>query len=444
MVHFSKESLVRLFGGKAALGELDRAAEHLAGCKRCWGLAAKVVADLSESGALAQIDHEGCKAVIQLIETENDGFVQTLAARAWWAGLQDLDQTERLKAIRKTKSLQSWEMLNTLLAEASAQSQSDPCAAEETAMLAMAVVEVLERRGFSEVLKNELRAEIWTVVGNCRRLAADWRGAAQALQAGKQCLEQGTEDPLPEARLLSIQASLATDTGKYDLAVSLLRRAREIYTEVKDRQAVARIAIQHANLLRELEPEEALRSAEEALILLGGRNARLEMYARSLVTESLIELGRTFEAMRNLRDTRFLYEQFLEPSVQLRVRFLEARILEQLECHREAEKLFEKVAEGFWEAESYQALFMVRLHLFAFHLARGALHKAAAVCRDSIEMMTHTAPVHEQMRKVWQDLLARVEQRRVDVQVVRTVREYMVRHWRVPAARSPLADSAAS
>ncbi|HEX7180618.1 MAG TPA: hypothetical protein VF756_02160 [Thermoanaerobaculia bacterium] len=117
--------------------------------------------------------------------------------------------------------------------------------------------------------------------------------------------------------------------------------------------------------------------------------------------------------------------------------------MEQLARHREAEKLFEKVAEGFWDTEQYQILFMVRLHLFAFHLDRGALHKAAAVCRESIKIMDQTAPAHGQMRQVWQELLARVEQGRVDAEAVRAVREYMVRHWRVPAARSPLADSAA-
>jgi tetratricopeptide (TPR) repeat protein len=397
-----------------------------------------VIADLGDRGALVRPGDQGCGLVLELIEREERRFVDSLSARAWWASLKGWSPDERLAAIQTLQPFQTRVMFDTILAEAASIGPADPDAGEETARFALAIVEVLRPEETGPELQNDLRAEAWAVLGNCRRIVADWQGAANALSTARSLLDNGTADPLAEARLLSIEASLAVDTGRIDRASHLLDRARRIYAEVEDWPAVAKVAVQQANALRETAPDEAYRIAGEALRLSSG-DRRLEMLARSIRTEALLERGATREALRNHAECRELYNQFPEPRIQLRVRFIEARLLEALDCPHEAEKLYEEVAESFHKAELHRDMFMTRLHLFGFHLSQGAVHRAAEVCRESLAAMESAGPVHAQMRQVWADLLQHIEHRRVDVELLRSVREYMARHWLVPAPRPPLA-----
>lgn len=371
MGHLSTVLLGRVFGGTASSAEADRAVAHLAGCRSCWSLAAKVIADLNARGKLAAVGMTGPGAIVRLMREETERLYETLRARAQWANLKERTPAKQAEAIRSMKSLQTWGMFSTLLDEASRNAAPDAHRAEQIGGLALVLVDSLDPARYADELRNDLRGEAWTVIANCRRLATDWQGAGAAVVAARNFLAKGTRDDQAEARLLSIQASLAADTGRVELTRGLLGRARELHARREDWSNVARVAVQEASALQELYPEEALGKAAEALRLLQGSDARLAMYAKSIITESLIVLRRIPEALRNLQETRPLYEQFQEARVQIQIQFIEARILDAGDCVRDAEKLYSEVAVAYGEAELYKDAFVARLALSRLLLSTG-------------------------------------------------------------------------
>ncbi|HYQ85339.1 MAG TPA: hypothetical protein VEP28_15280, partial [Rubrobacter sp.] len=350
MKHLSQTLLGRVFEGVASGPEVDDAVSHLASrCRHCWNLAAKVVADLSAQGKLAVINSTGPGAVVKLMREDHKRLYGRLRARAHWAGLKGKAPKKQAEALRSTRSFQTSGMFSTLLEEAERTAATDSVLAEHNAHLALILVECLDER-YEEKLRNDRRGEAWTIIANCRRLGADFKGAGAAIIAARNLLAAGTGDAQTEARLLSIQASLAADTGRVELTRGLLGRARERYIKERDWAGAARVVVKEASALQELFPEEALDKASQALRLLRESDIRLTMHAKSIMTESLILLGQIPDALRNFEETRPLYEQFLEPRVQIRVQFIEARLLDAGECIREAEKLYLEAVRAFNEA----------------------------------------------------------------------------------------------
>jgi hypothetical protein len=441
MKHLSQTLLGRVFEGVASGPEVDDAVSHLASrCRHCWNLAAKVVADLSAQGKLAVINSTGPGAVVKLMREEHKRLYDRLRARAHWAGLKEKAPKKQAEALRSTKSFQTSGMFSTLLEEAARVAATDSVLAEHNANLALILVECLDER-YAEERRNDLRGEAWTVIANCRRLATDWKSAGAAIVAARNLLAAGTGDAQAEARLLSIQASLAADTGRIELTRGLLGRARELYLKERDWAGAARVTVKEASALRDLYPEEALEKASEALRLLRESDARLTMYAKSIITECLITLRQIPEALRSFEETRPLYEQFPEPQVQLRVQYIEASLLDAGECIREAERLYSEVVLGFSEAELYKDAFMTRIALFDFYVRRDRRDKAAEVCHEAVGIMERLGISHEQMLDVWRHILLCAEQGRLDRSTVETFRVYVLRHWNAPASRAPFVIS---
>jgi len=159
-------------------------------------------------------------------------------------------------------------------------------------------------------------------------------------------------------------------------------------------------------LLASFRFEEAISRTKEALRALTPRDMRLEMLARSILTECLIELERRTEALRNFVETRPIYEQLWGRRTQLRVTYLEARLLDLFGCYRESEKTFRDVINGHIEEELYKDAFLITLTFFESLYKRGALDKAAKVCEDASRLLD-TPLCHDQMKQVWAELLER-------------------------------------
>jgi tetratricopeptide (TPR) repeat protein len=189
-----------------------------------------------------------------------------------------------------------------------------------------------------------MSGEALTVLANCRRLAADWRGAHQAItQAGRLIKE-----PAGQARLLSIHGSVACDTGNLDLALDLLQRAAALYRAEADPDGTRRTAVKLAGtLLAAGRPREAVELAES----LGETgDVRLDVLARGIVIEGLVLLGRAEEALLRYLDGEHLWRRASE--LRLRVGYLGALLLNGLGSHRDAEKLLRGVGQAYAEAET--------------------------------------------------------------------------------------------
>ena len=434
--HLSQSALVEVFSGQAEEHEVAAAVAHLPGCPPCWDRAARVIAELKSAGLLVHPpDTRG--AVVALVEEEDREARGRLLARAAWAALKTLTPEEQLARFKADATLQTQEMFDTLIEEAVGLAPQDPFAAEETALSAHALVGTLSH---SDALRNDLQSEAMAAAGNCRRLAADWRGSAAAFRAAHRHLERGSGKPGREARLLSVETSLATDTGQLDQAEAFLTRAAVLYLKAGDPAALAAVRVKTANtLLAACRYEEAVTQAEEALELLNPRSSRLEMLARNIITASLVLLGRPAAALRSYLATQPLCKQLPGTRTELQSEYLEALLLDSWGYAREAEKLFQSNIASLMEAELYKDAFLTLLTRFELLFQRGAFDKAAQVCDEALGLMRQPGiACHSQMEKLWRDLLALIQARRLTQHQVLAARHYLGRHWNVPAQRAPL------
>jgi tetratricopeptide (TPR) repeat protein len=436
--HLPHERLVRLFSGQAAPPEVEGAVPHLSACQPCWTLAARVVAQLKAQGTLVRLK-DSRAAVLALLQEEERHSTLLLRARAWWAELKELSPERQTERVRTVAALQTGEVFEVILDDARETGLTDPYAGEHAALTAHGLLDLLSPARYPTPLIADYKSEAMVVVANCRRLAGDWPGSRAAISAARNHLQKGTGDPRPEAYLLSIHASLACDLGNLEMALGLMARAAEVYGKLGDLAGVAKIRVQEANVLFEAtQAEEALEKTKEALDLLTPAEGRLEFLARSIMTLSLLLLGRLSEALRSWDAARPLVQQLSGGWTSLRVNYVEARLLDALGCAREAEKLYREAANGFAEAEIYRTAFFVRLDLFQSLFRRGALDKAARLCKESIQLLEQTGLAHDQMKQVWRNLLQLLTSQALKDYHVAEVQRYLSRYWASPAPRAPL------
>ena len=121
---------------------------------------------------------------------------------------------------------------------------------------ALAVAYRLERRVHGPGLLNDLKAEAWTYIANCRRIRADVPSVSEAFEIAESYRTSGTGDPLQEAELLDLQATFLREQRRFDEASRALDRAVRIYRSAGDAQAEGRTLIHQASVAWERGDEE--------------------------------------------------------------------------------------------------------------------------------------------------------------------------------------------
>lgn len=437
--HVAHPLLVRVFSGREAEPEEETAVLHLPGCQLCWDLAVRAVAELKREGRLSP-STAAAHEILDLLERKHAGALRWLLVRSRRAELTRLSFHEQCDRIKADPELRTLEMFSALAEEAASASREDPHLGEETAFVAHALASALSGDLHPEPYRNDLQAEALTIVANCRRLAGDWRGATTALATARGHLLRGTGRPIREARLLSIQASLAMDTGRLEQALELLGRSAGLYGEAQDTEAALSITVKEANtLLAACRYEEAIARAEEALSGLAPKDTRLEMLARNIITESLVFLGRPGEALQSFRATQPLHRQLRGWSTELQVSYFEALLLDAQGHFREAEKAYRNNIASYMDAELYKDAFLTLVTFLQTLIRRGAFDKAARACEEALEMIERAGSAcHTQMIELWRGLLDLINARRLTDYQVLVARQYLVRHWNAPARHAPL------
>lgn len=428
--HYTPAALARLFDGPANEAETAQAIHHLAKCPSCLTVAA---------GCLAQRKAGGrpplSAALVAFVEEETRSAVEALEAETWWAEIRELSPAEQVRRVRSVAALRTLPVFETILSEAGTIGRSDPFLGESMAGVALAVADHLPEPRFSNALKNDLRGRALTVVVNCRRIAADWQGSAEALAAARRALAQGTGDAGLEARLLSIQASLYTDTGRFEKALSCAGRAVETYRQLGDRESVAHNLVKEAGcLLAADRPQEAIEKAHFALERIPPQEIRLQALAEFILVESLVILERPLEALRYFREAEPLCKG-ADLEMRLRASYFKARLLDGLGHVRESEKLVRGTIKAYFEHELYKEAFITLLTLFECLCRRGTLTKAAALCEAAITATSEAGEAcNHQIRRAWEELLAAVRIRQLSEEELGHARRFLIRNWSVPVA----------
>ncbi len=443
--HLSCSEWVRVLSEPDGSPGVDAATAHLAGCGPCWDGAAGAVAELKRRG-VSLCFQDARSAIVGMIESEEKAASRWLLTRASWVRLKSLDGEEQVKRLRRDKSLQTREMFETVLAEASRVAPDDPFLGEERAQVAYALAGFLPEGVCPKPMREDLQGTAMQAAANFRRVAADWTGSASAGESARRHFALGTGDLAKEARLLSIQASLASDTGHLEEALSLLTRASEIARRLQAPAVLAALAVKEANtFLAAFRFEDAVSRAEEALGLLPPGEARLEMLARSIITESLVFLGLPGEALRSFSATLPVYELLAGRRTELLQGYLEALLLDSFGFSREAEKAFRSNIAHRMEAEHYKDALLTVLTYFESLVRKGLLDKAERSCEEALDLTKQAgAGCHGQLIDLWQGLLSLLRAGRLVRHHLVEAREYLVRSWHVPAAQGPLRQPAST
>jgi tetratricopeptide (TPR) repeat protein len=435
--HISREAFPRLLRGPATEVETAQAIRHVVQCRPC-----------RESGAgflLQEKIGDAHNPLVAILTAEADGWVEVMTAGSWWSKIKDLGPEGQITRIRSTAALQSLPVFEEILADAKAAALSDPFLGESMVHAALTVVALLPELRHPRILKNDLRGQALTIVANCRRLAADFPGSADAIEEARRHLAQGTGDPGLEAGLLSIHCSLCTDLGDFEKALVYARRAVELFRELEDWQAVAHNAVKEAGcLLAANQPAEAIEKARFALERMPPLELRLYVLAKFIVVEGLVLLERPQEAVPHFLEAQSLCAQ-ADPSTRLRAAYFKARLLDGLGHVRESEPLFRSTVKTYFDQELYKEAFLTLLTLFECLCRRGALDKAAALCEEAIAATSQAGEAcNEQIRRAWEELLAAVRVRQLSESELIQARQYLVRNWSVATGTFRLARVEAS
>jgi tetratricopeptide (TPR) repeat protein len=439
MSHLGREAVRRILDGEGGSQEVEAAAEHLVSCDPCRALAGTVADELRpETPGLA--GDGPLQLVLDLIDRERQWAVDYMAASAEWNELRRLpnrrSQRDRVRMAKACHTTLFFDLVLGDLKEAPAWEE-----AEFLAGLALLCVEAMsQRQRISPAADHDLKAKVWTAVANARRRAAEWEKAHQALSNAEKHRKEGTGDPLLEAELLSISASTLANEGHIARAIEALKRCRAIYRTHSEWALLARALVQTASLVINSEPAQALEALDTAAPLLPPSDPRLALLAGLLRVECLLGLSRPHEAAqvfrRCLRSLRV-------PGVrmEIRVTFTGAKLLDALGYKMPAERLYDGVVEREIEHELYKEAFLDLLYLYSRHVKAGEIEKAARVCRRALTDASLSAVAHDQMRTVWEQLLAATAipgRRAVGPEVLSDLQRYLSVHWKHPAATVPV------
>jgi tetratricopeptide (TPR) repeat protein len=218
----------------------------------------------------------------------------------------------------------------------------------------------------------DLRARAWAHLGNARRIGSDLNGAEQALRRAEALLDEGSADPLEEARVLDFRVSLLSDQGWFEQAADLLDAVIAIYEDVQDQHRKGRALISQGLVLSYAgRPEQAVACLTEGLAAIDWAvEPRLALMARHNLAWSLNDCGRSEEAQRLLERFREEYHSFHDVWSELRLSWLESRIALRLGREEEAERGLGAVRARFLEKDFYDAT-LVMLDLAGLYLKQG-------------------------------------------------------------------------
>ncbi len=439
--------LLRLFSYAPTVAEVNHGVAHLVGCPLCWTLALEVVGSLKRTHDLVPQRvgrspewrfKDARDALIVLMEMQEQRSIGWLRAKGWWAELKNLNPRDQAERVNSVAAIHRREFVETVLREAKLICERDPYSGEHLAMTAHTLTDHLPDENFPAHIKDSLRLSAMTVAANSRRLAGNWQGAFAAISSARSYLSTGKIETSVEVYLLSVHASLLGSTGYLEDALLLAKRAADICRNAGDLKGLATMKIHAADTLQAGgKQNESFLMAEEALSLLTPDCIRLGILARSIITESLVELGRLPEALKSYEAAKPLYDEIGGELMLFREEYLEAKILDALGYARESEKLFRSAADGMTEMENYRLSFLFRFAFFESLIKRDALGKAARLCQEAIDLLQTMEGVHPQMLQVWQGLLAAVKVKALTETHLSEMRDYLVRHWASPARRAP-------
>ncbi len=444
--HVTDEDLIAYLCERLSRKDAERLLRHLvSGCPECLRYAEEFVAESPlEDGCLARAQAEtACeylasfdRAAARGDELERRLILEKVRADGYWSVLAPHSAEVRLGMVCRDRRFHTWALFDRLLQESREAGFRDPVEAVDLAYLALAVHERLDRASYPGGLAADWRAEALGALGNGKRLAADFEGAAECFVEARQALEEGTGDDGDLATLISLEASLQGDLGCWAEAAAMLDEAIALYRASDDSAMVARTRLQQGTYRAWLDPQEGVRLITEASLLLDfDAEPRLALCAQHNLAWFLNDAGKPHEALETLDLSRPLYRGFPEVWAQVRLRWLEGRISRSLGDLGEAEQTFRRCAEELLRRGLHMEYVLVSIDL-ADVLAEQKRFVELVALADAVRDLLQAWRVHPQLSALWhvvgQQFRERQIQESFEATLFRDMALYFRRHWHSP------------
>jgi len=438
--HLSADELMLLAGHERPPKEFWRALQHMSFCVRCRAMlsalptAQRDVLEVYLDNRIERCsdrvrEHAYSEAIdraFQSVLAENARLEDDRARAPDLVGdLKGLPFNQAQLLVQNSSQYQTWGLVEQLLQCSKAGWREDPAKSEELALLAVAVAERINASEFRAKILNDLKAESWSFVANCRRIRADFRSAEAGFQQAEAYLQKGTGDPMERAQLSNLRFSLASAQRDFSRAAHFLEEATKIYRSAGDHHLEGRCLIQKAKLYHNSgRVEEAVPILERAAVLINSRREPwLEFIVRQNLVAYLVEVGRSDEARLLLPEVRELAHKYGNRFDRLRLLWTEGLLCKSLGRTELAEEALRQVREGFMAAEIGNDVALVSLDLAALYLEN---NRTAEVKQLAAEMLPifHSLGIHREAIMAWSVFRQAVER---EVATVRMVKEVAAR-----------------
>jgi tetratricopeptide (TPR) repeat protein len=352
------------------------------------------------------------------------------------AGLFARPREEWPVLLRLDRRLQTLAVCELLIERSFEEGFRDTPRSIELAELGLLLSGLLDGQRYGHSVVQDLQARAWAYLGNARRIGFDLAGAEEALARAERLAEGGSADPLEEARILDLRASLLSDQGRFEQAAELLDVVIDIYDDLREPHRKGRAMVSKGLFLGYAGwPEEAIRQIRKGLGLLDWeREPRLVLGARHNLAWFLNDCGRTEDAQRQLQRFRHSYHEFANPWTELRLGWLEGRIAVRLGRRDEAEATLREVQRRFLaEGHGYDAS-LVALDLAHLYLEEGRHAEVRALAAEMLDVFL-SQDIHRQALAALAVFQQAVEADSATPLLVREISSYLLRARKNPRLR---------
>jgi tetratricopeptide (TPR) repeat protein len=212
----------------------------------------------------------------------------------------------------KNPRFRTWGLLELVLEEGTRAVQKAPANGEPLVRLGLTLANHLDEAFYGRERINDLRARAWSVLGNALRIKSEFPAAEWAFETAERHLRRGTGDPLEQAGISDLRASLWRVQGKFDEAMRLLERAFAIHTKAGERhqagKALLNIDLVHHRAGRPLDGIPLLHRALDLLDPLHDPTHLLHAWHN--LASNLTKAGRFMEAQGAFLRARPLYASY--------------------------------------------------------------------------------------------------------------------------------------
>jgi len=338
--------------------------------------------------------------------------------------------------LRNSARFRSWPLAELLFDRSREEAFEDPAQAESLARLGLEVVAQFPTGEHDARLQADLQARGLAYLSNALRMRSDLLEADEIMSQAQQHLDLGSRDPLEEARILELKASLRKDQLRFNEAIPLLNRAISKYRSVGESHREGRALLTLAEIHRMSGmPSLGIEALETSTSLLDrSREPRLLLCVRHNLAFCLSDEERYLEAHSVFESAQPLYDQYPDLWTQHRRAWVEGRIQRGLGQLEAAEERLTWAQRGFVEQEIAYDAALVSLDLAAVYAEQGRTG-------DLKELAAHMLPIF-QSRDIHREALAAlawfrqaVERETATASVVRHLLDFLKRARHDPGLR---------